>query len=394
MKKHLVFIITVILSIVYVWIGYGVATKDYLAFEGASRIYTVTAKVKAITNIQREDYTFGESQTVTSTYISFVAEVKNGERRGETVTCMQHVDPFFAIQPAEVEVGDKILIMVNEDPTVAAEFIMVELVRSDSIILLGVLFCIFVIAFGRFEGVKTIISLGFTCLSVFVVFVPAVLAGQNIYMWSAITCLFITAMTLIMVYGLSEKSLAAGIGCIAGVMTSAVIVLIMVKIMRLTGMVNEESVYLKMLHSEREIDLIAIIFGAVIIGALGAIMDVSMSIASALNEMNEKIDSFTFNDLFKSGNSIGRDMVGTMANTLVLAYIGSSLSVVLLLVAYNHSLMEVFNKEMIIVEMLQTLSGSFGILLTIPLTSFVCSFLYIRANKKRKLADLQNMESQ
>ena len=125
-------------------------------------------------------------------------------------------------------------------------------------------------------------------------------------------------------------------------------------------------------------DLKGIVFAGILIGAVGAVMDVAMSLASALWELRERAAAPTFGMLMKSGMNIGRDMMSAMANTLVLAYIGSSLSTVLLLVAYASSLDGLFNREMIITEVLQAVIGSMAILLAIPLTSFVASAVYTR----------------
>ena len=138
---------------------------------------------------------------------------------------------------------------------------------------------------------------------------------------------------------------------------------------------------LRFLSTTSPIDLKAIIFAAITLGALGAIMDVAMSIASSLYELRTEAKNPGFKMLMHSGMEIGKDMMGTMSNTLVLAYIGSSLATVLLLIAYNNSLIELLNKEMIVVEILQTLVGSLAILFTIPLTSFVASVLYMRPSK-------------
>jgi uncharacterized membrane protein len=129
---------------------------------------------------------------------------------------------------------------------------------------------------------------------------------------------------------------------------------------------------------ETPINLKAILFAGIIIGAMGAIMDVAMSISSALWEVKEKAPAISFEALFRSGLTIGRDIMGSMANTLILAYIGTSLSVVLILSVYSDSLSSLFNTEMIVVEILQALAGSFGILFAMPLTAFFCSTIYTK----------------
>ena len=127
---------------------------------------------------------------------------------------------------------------------------------------------------------------------------------------------------------------------------------------------------------DNPLDLKALIFAAIIIGAVGAIMDVSISIAASLAELKEKLPEISMLELWKSGMTISKDIMGTMANTLILAYMGSCLTSVQLMVAYNSSLLDLFNREMIIVEMLQALVGSMGILLALPLTSLICAALY------------------
>jgi uncharacterized membrane protein len=183
-------------------------------------------------------------------------------------------------------------------------------------------------------------------------------------------------MTLLIVSGYTRKSLAAIIGCASGVTISGILVMLCDKFLHLTGLVNEDSMYLMMLNTENPVDIKAIIFAAIILGAVGAIMDVSMSLSYSLAELKEQAPDLTGPRLIQSGFVIGRDILGTMANTLILAYIGSSLSTTLLLVAYNSSTLLLFNTEMIVVELLQAIAGSFGILLTIPLTSVICGVLY------------------
>jgi len=253
--------------------------------------------------------------------------------------------------------------------------------RFDKIIVLAVVFFIALIIFGRFQGFNTIVSLSLTCAAVICVFIPAVLNGKNIYLWSILTCIFIIVMTLIVIYGINKKSIGAALGCFAGVGLAGILTLIMDKILNLTGYVSSDSYQLTMLG----IDIRAIIFGAIIIGAMGAIMDIAISISSSLFEVREKAESIIPSELIRSGFTIGRDILGTMSNTLVLAYIGSSLSVILVLAVYSPNPLELLNRERIIVELLQSLVGIMAILGTIPLTAVLCSFLYGGKNEDNYL---------
>ena len=277
-----------------------------------------------------------------------------------------------------MEPGDKIIIYKNQNGNVEnVRYMFAEYHRIDFIAILWVTFLVLLLVLGRRNGLNTLVSLVFTVASIFFVFIPAVLNGGNIYSWSISTCIYIILMTLLIISGFSKKSLAAMIGCSSGVLVAGIIAVMANKICQLTGLTTEDSMYLLFLNNENPIDLRAIIFAAIILGAVGAIMDVSMSLSSSLAEMKEQVGNMTSSQITRSGMVVGRDIMGTMANTLILAYIGSSLSVTLLLAAYNSSTpLLLFNSEMIMVELLQAVAGSLGILLTIPLTSLVCGILY------------------
>ena len=209
----------------------------------------------------------------------------------------------------------------------------------------------------------------------------SVLSGKNIYLSSALVCIFIITMTLLIVNGFDKKTLCASLGCIGGVLAAAIICIIFSSVMNFSGYTDEHSIYLTMLP--HPVDLNAIAFAAIIIGAVGAVMDVAMSMSSSLYELKVKVPDITFKSLVSSGFEIGKDMMGTMANTLVLAYVGSSVCSVLLLLTYADSAMDLLNREVIANEILQAIAGSIGILFTIPVTALICGALYVKKNTSK-----------
>lgn len=384
-KKTLIYICTIVVSLVLIAIGNKITTKDLAILKGTEGITADKAQVIKILKVKSVKYDLGGETPEEGKEIVFSAEIISGQQKNKHVTAVQSTDPFSGIPLKDVEVGDKVVLYKLENQDSEFDYVLGEYLRTNSLLVLGVIFFVLLVLFGGFKGFNTIISLIFTGLAIFTVFIPAVLQGFNIYFWSIITCIFIITMSLLIIYGANKKSLAAGFGCVVGVLVSGILTLIMNKILHLTGLVNEESLYIIRMNTKHPIDLKAIIFAAIIIGAVGAIMDMSMSLAASLAELSEKLEYSPFNLVVKSGMSIGRDMMGTMTNTLIMAYIGSSLSAVLLLVSYNSSLLELLNKEMIVVEVLQALVGSIGILFTIPLTSLVCGYLFserINLNKR------------
>ena len=253
-----------------------------------------------------------------------------------------------------------------------SEWIFGGYARFDTLLLLGILFFVLLLVFGRMKGFNTIVSLTFTVLAIFTVFIPSILSGYNIYLMSLVTCIFTIAMTLLITNGASTKSIATILGCIFGVAVAAGLSIVFEKLLRLTGMLDEHSISLTYLDYVVRIDLVALIYAMIVIGAMGAVMDVAMDISSSLYEIRLHARDIGFARLVKSGIRIGRDVMGTMANTLVLAYIGSSLASILLLITYSASLRELLNRESIVVEILQALVGSTAILLTILLSAVVC----------------------
>ncbi len=400
-RKHrgnsLIYLVTVLLSVLFLFFGNRVATENLTVFDNNEGDQDMMkAKVTEITDRTVDEYSLDGSTTLENVQITFQAEILSGAKKGEIITASQNIDsslPFYGT--VEVKQGDKILLanmdIEGQEDAEGAEGLgwqFVEFVRTDKLLVLGILFAVMLLLFGRTKGFNTILSLVFTCAAIFAVFIPSILSGKNIYISSVVICLYTIVMTYLIVNGYNKKTLGATLGCFGGIVISGLLTVIMNKILALTGIVDEESIYLTFIETETPIDLKAIIFAAIIIGALGAIMDVAMSTASSLWEVRDKADSVSFEALFKSGMNIGRDVMGTMTNTLILAYIGSSLSVVLLLSVYSTSLLYLLNREMIVIEILQALIGSFGLLLTLPLTSFICAVIYVKDNKQKTRRDI------
>ncbi len=372
------YIAVIIFSVLFIYYGNNIATSDYTYLQGQGVDKTYPAEVTDI--LQTIPYDYGNGMKGTEVY--FKAKLKDGDE----ITAKQTVDDYDAVPYKLVEKGDNILLGVSSEDEGNYEFS--EYIRSGYLILLGAVFVLLLLFFGRSKGFNTLVSLMFTCLAVFAVFVPAVISGQNIYAWTVIICVYTIIMTLIVVNGPDRKSLTACIGCSGGVFIAGMLSVIMNSVLGLSGILDESTFSLTTVNPEHPIDLLAIIFAAITIGSMGAVMDVAVDISSSLHEIKLKVPDIHRKELFKSGMTIGRDLMGTMANTLVLAYIGSSLSTTVLLVIFNGSLLELFNKERVIVEVMQALIGSIGILLTIPFTAFVASIVYKHLKKQKTVYDL------
>lgn len=381
-KQIAVWIITVVFSVVILFFGSKICTKDLDIFDVAGA-YTAKAVVTEIGEKIEDSYSLSNEVVYNDASLYFKAKVVSGDFKGQTLLAVQTSDNYVAGSSSEKEIqtGDKVILYNYGTPQGDADWVFGGYARFEPVMWLIIVFFVLLIAFGGIKGLNTIVSLGFTVLAVFAVFVPSVLSGFNIYVMTIITCVYTIAMTLLITNGATAKSLTTILGCTFGVLVAAVLELLFDRLMMLTGITDEHSIYLQYLSSGVEINLRALIFGMVVIGAMGAVMDVAMDISSSLAEVHHHAPDLGFIELVKSGLTIGRDVMGTMANTLVLAYIGSSLCSILLLITYSSSLMELLNRESIAVEIMQSLIGSTAILLTIPLTSIVCAVKYTAKEK-------------
>ncbi len=305
------------------------------------------------------------------TDVTFRGTILFGERKGESVEAMQSFDAIASHKNTAVEKGDWIYVSdVGSGYCIAGNYFRVKGLAVLFIALLA-----FLILFAGIKGVRTALALGFTIAAVFLVFVPAILSGYSIYLWSILVCLFSIAITPLYVGGFGLKSVAAAVGSTGGVLLAAILTVVTNHALKITGFASDEAMYVIALLPE-PIDMRAIVFAATLIGALGSTLDVSMSIAASVWEMHDTNERLGFREVLASGFNIGRDILGTQISTLVLAYIGSSLSTVLLLVAYQSSVLDLLNLEVVVLQILDMLIGASTILLTIPFTALVSALLF------------------
>lgn len=388
-KKKVIYVVTIILAIFYIFLGNKIVADSSNKVSTLDTKYT-KAKVTRILNIEETVAQAGGSEKDKDITIIFEAKIISKKHKGELIETEQRILYPNAENAVKLKVGDKILVVnTYQDSESNMQWKYVDRERITPVILLGVIFVLLLIVFGKMKGINTILALCFIVLSIFTVFIPSILSGFNVYLMAIITCVFIVLTTGIIVYGINDKSFATMLGCFGGMIISLILLILMDSIIHLTGYTSEESMFLILLDLDNPINLKAIVFASIIIGAIGAIMDISIDIASSLREVASKINNPTFKDIFKSGITIGRDIIATMTNTLILAYIGSSLSSVVLVVAYDTSLINLFNKEAIIIEILQALIGSLGLLFTIPFTSVICGIMYSHREFKEEIKDIK-----
>ncbi|HAG07081.1 MAG TPA: YibE/F family protein [Peptococcaceae bacterium] len=256
--------------------------------------------------------------------------------------------------------------------------------RYTRYLAIAFILCLFVIG-GR-KGIKAVVTLGITGLAIAFVLLPLLLKGYNPIGVTVLVCAAVSALTFAVVGGINNKSIAAIIGTTGGVLVAGLLAFAAGTAARLTGFAEEEAAMLLYIPQETFFDFRGLLFAGIIIGALGAVMDVAMSIASAIEEVKKANPSAGRLTLVRAGMNVGKDVMGTMSNTLILAYTGSAIPMLLLFMAYQTPLLKVINLDLVATEIVRALAGSIGLIIAIPITALTAGFLINRPRKRRFVA--------
>lgn len=281
-----------------------------------------------------------------------------------------------SIPADELKVGDKVYVNVTFDEDGIITQTYIEYINNERfLIAMVVIYAGAIILIGGTKGIKALVGLIVTILALFCVTVPLIFDGYPPLLITILTCIGVIIITFVIVSGFSKKTIAASLGTVGGIIVAGIFAIVFGNLMKLTGACDHAN-QLSMIENGGRFDFEGIMVSGIIIGALGACMDVGMSIASALHELSVEGDGMTVKKLIKSGMNIGKDVMGTMTNTLILAYVGSSLLVILLLKGNGFEAYQIANNtELVIEEVLRAIAGSFGLVFTIPITTVVSSLL-------------------
>lgn len=308
--------------------------------------------------------------------------IDSGKRKGTEIT-IENAITDQANYDIIVKQGQKVSIMLEEYEDGTFKLYIADYYRINSLIYIILAFIILVVIIGKWKGIKSLISLAVTVGTILFIMLPLILKGMNPIWVSVLTAVFVTVVTIFLVGGINNKTIAAIIGTSFGVISAGLIAYIFSKTANLTGLSAEESMMLLYIPQGIEFNFRDLLFAGIIMGALGAAMDVGISISSSIHEIHNANPELSKNRLFKSGMNVGRDIMGTMINTLILAYVGTSIPILLVFMAYNTELNKVFNLDIIATEVVRSLAGSIGLILTIPITALVATNL-IKSNKSNK----------
>lgn len=255
------------------------------------------------------------------------------------------------------------------------------------------LFVIMLWLVGGKKGIKSAVCLALTFVLTIFVYFPLVYRGFSPFWAAAIICVLSTVITIFFVAGANVKSVSAIAGTAFGVLVAGVLALIFGQLAGINGYNVSEVESLLFIGQNIPINIGGLLFSGILISTLGAVMDVGMSLASTIDEIHEKKPGLSVSELFRSGINVGRDMMGTMSNTLILAFVGGSIVTLMIDYCYDLSYYQLINSNNICIEIMQGLSGTIGIVLTVPFTSLLTAVMIKKYHKKHPKKNEQAKDS-
>ncbi|MGO4108734.1 YibE/F family protein [Paenibacillus sp. YAF4_2] len=318
-------------------------------------------------------------------------KILSGEHKGEVVPVTNYLSTMFNVH---AKAGTTLTVNIATANESNYNVTVYNYYRAPYLYGMIAIFLAILWAIGGKKGLKSAVALLFTFGSIFFLFLPMLYRGYSPMLAAIIVVTTTIIVTLLLLDGWSSKSLSAIIGTMIGVILAAGIATLAGHLLHINGFNTNDSETLLLVADNTGLHVQGLLFAGVLIAALGAIMDIGISIASAVHEVYTTNRELGPKALFMAGMNVGRDMMGTMATTLILAFTGSSLMSLLVLYAYKVPFNQLVNMNLVTIEVLQGMTGSIGVILTAPIVAFVSSRLmpYYDRMAARKLAAAVEME--
>ena len=352
--------------------------EDETASDTSRMVYASAEVTAVLADNAQEDYQNAEGRRVGDQELEI--RILSGDHKDEIMTVTNYMSALFNV---DVDQGDRIIvrIMTDEEGSYYA-----SVFNYDRGIVLGVFLLIFfalLAVLGGKKGVGALAGLLLTLGCIWFILIPCLIRGVPAVPVTIGVSAVAAAAGLIFLNGYSKKTLCAVCGCVGGVLAAGIAAAAAGTLSPMNGFNMQEAENLILYGADKGLKISGLLVCGVLISALGAVMDVALGIASSVWEMREQNPDASAGSLFRSGMQIGKDAMGTMANTLILAFAGSSLNMLILVQTYDIPFLQLINTDSIALEVVQSVAGSFGILLTVPLVAFVSARLMVHGRNRR-----------
>ena len=305
-------------------------------------------------------------------------EILTGRYAGSFVDVTNY---FSAMYSVDVDLDDTLSVRIYTTGVGEFQVSVYNYNRVPWIIAIVAVFALALVVIGGWQGLRALIGLVFTFVSIGWLLLPLVLKG-----WPSVplTIAIVGITSTVCFYllgGWQPKTVGAALGCLCGVAAAALLGHLAIQLVHVSAYQMDEAEGLILARGDTGLKLNGLLLSGILIAAEGAVMDTAMSVASAMTELKTKRPDIGTPELFRSGMHIGRDATGTMANTLVLAFAGSSLNMMILVYSYQVSFNQLMNTDFVAVEVVRGVAGSMGIILTVPCVAAITAWLLTRKKK-------------
>ncbi|MGI6178116.1 MAG: YibE/F family protein [Eubacterium sp.] len=342
----------------------------YTVLETSTRRY-VRCKVISVEETDTQETSKYSGMTVGTQTVTV-------EIDGKTVEIVNNLSDTHHI---EVKPGSRVVVCVDEPDNTEPYYTIANYDRTGVEIGILAFFALILILTGGMRGVYALAALAFSVIFLFKVTIPAIYSGQPVLTVTAAAVIIITPVSICLISGVNKKSAVSAAAVFVGEAAAAVIFSIFSAVLHISGFVDENVDGLLLVTYATGMDLSHLLFAAAMISSLGAVMDVAVSLVAALFEIHDKNPLLGRRELFASGMNVGRDMMGTMSNTLIFAFFGSALSMLLVLYSYGVQTLALLTSDFIAVELAHGICGTAAVILTVPLSALLSSLALTRGKQ-------------
>lgn len=367
--------LTVILSICFQQFG----AKEYSRYS-TDTLHYERAKVVEVSD---EEVEYDDGLGIYLGKQVLQVEMLEGEEKGEIIEVTNYLTNTHSVY---AQVNTRLIINADRPETIAPYYTVYNYDRTLPTICGVAILCLAVFVIGGKKGLKSIAGLVYSMFLIIYFMLPAVFSGYSPIAVSILCAVLCTAVTLLLLNGQSRKTASAILSTTIGMLCSLALFMIMSALLHINGSSSSDAEGLILIQQSTGLQVKDILFAGVLISSLGATMDVGMSIVSALHEVYNHNPNLTRKELFTSGIEIGKDMIGTMTNTLILAFTGGAFVTLLVFVSYQVQFNQLLSSNYIAIEIAQGLCGTFGVVLTVPVAAAITA-ISLKREKGMKISE-------
>jgi len=268
------------------------------------------------------------------------------------------------------KVGDRVIISYSKDIEGNDVFYITDFIRRQSLLWLFLIFIVLTVAIAKWRGFLSLVGMGISFLVIFFLVLPQILSGANPVETAILGSFIIIPVTFFLSHGFNKKTGVAIAGTVIALIVTGLLAGTFVEITKLSGFASEEAGFLQSAKGN-VVNIKGLLLAGIIIGVLGVLDDITISQSAVVFQLKEANSKLKYGELYKRAMNVGRDHISSMVNTLILVYTGAALPLLLLFIDNPHPFSEIINYEIVADEVVRTLVGSIGLVLAVPVTTFI-----------------------